>query len=235
MSTEDQRVAVVSGANRGIGLAVARQLGERGMTVVLGARDSAGGRAVAAELAGRGIDARAHQLDVTDQASVDRLRDWVATELRGRVDVLINNAGIYPGGRAAELDLAVAEEAWQVNALGAWRLTLAILPFMRRRGYGRIVNVSSEAGSLQSMSSYMPAYNVSKAALNAITRVLAGDLLGSGILVNAACPGWVRTDMGGPAAPRSPDEGAASVPWAALLPDGGPTGGFFRDGRALPW
>jgi NAD(P)-dependent dehydrogenase (short-subunit alcohol dehydrogenase family) len=235
MSAEDQRVAVVSGANRGIGLAVARQLGERGMTVVLGARDSAGGRAVAAELAGRGIDARAHQLDVTDQASVDRLRDWVATELHGRVDVLINNAGIYPGGRAAELDLAVAEEAWQVNALGAWRLTLAILPFMRRRGYGRIVNVSSEAGSLQSMSSYMPAYNVSKAALNAITRVLAGDLLGSGILVNAACPGWVRTDMGGPAAPRSPDEGAASVTWAALLPDGGPTGGFFRDGRALPW
>jgi NAD(P)-dependent dehydrogenase (short-subunit alcohol dehydrogenase family) len=235
MSTEDQRVAVVSGANRGIGLAVARQLGERGMTVVLGARDSAGGRAVAAELAGRGIDARAHQLDVTDQASVDRLRDWVATELHGRVDVLINNAGIYPGGRAAELDLAVAEEAWQVNALGAWRLTLAILPFMRRRGFGRIVNVSSEAGSLASMSSYMPAYNVSKAALNAITRVLAGDLLGSGILVNAACPGWVRTDMGGPSAPRSPDEGAASVTWAALLPDGGPTGGFFRDGRPLPW
>jgi NAD(P)-dependent dehydrogenase (short-subunit alcohol dehydrogenase family) len=235
MSTEDQRVAVVSGANRGIGLAVARQLGEQGMTVVLGARDSAGGRAVAAELAGRGIDARAHQLDVTDQASVDRLRDWVATEMRGRVDVLINNAGIYPGGRAADLDLAVAEEAWQVNALGAWRLTLAILPFMRRRGFGRIVNVSSEAGSLASMSSYMPAYNVSKAALNAITRVLAGDLLGSGILVNAACPGWVRTDMGGPSAPRSADEGAASVTWAALLPDGGPTGGFFRDGRPLPW
>jgi NAD(P)-dependent dehydrogenase (short-subunit alcohol dehydrogenase family) len=214
---------------------VARQLGERGMTVVLGARDSAGGRAVAAELSGRGIDARAHQLDVTDQASVDRLRDWVAVELQGRLDVLINNAGIYPGGRASELDLAVAEEAWQVNALGAWRLTIAMLPFMRRQGFGRVVNVSSEAGSLASMTSSMPAYNVSKAALNAITRVLAYELRGSGILVNAACPGWVRTDMGGPAAPRSPDEGAASVTWAALLPEGGPTGGFFRDGRPVPW
>lgn len=234
MSAVESRVALVSGANRGIGLAVARQLGERGMTVIVGARDLAGGRAVAAELATRGINARAHQLDVTDQASVDRLRDWIAAEL-GRVDVLINNAGIYPGGRASELDLAVAEEAWQVNALGAWRLAVAVIPFMQRHGFGRIVNVSSEAGSLASMTCYMPAYNVTKAALNALTRVLAHDLHGSGILVNAVCPGRVRTDMGGPSAPRSPEAGAASVVWAAVLPDDGPSGGFFRDGRPLPW
>jgi NAD(P)-dependent dehydrogenase (short-subunit alcohol dehydrogenase family) len=151
------------------------------------------------------------------------------------VDVLVNNAGIYPGGRASDLDLAVAEEAWQVNALGAWRLAQAAIPHMRARGWGRIVNVSSEAGSLASMGAPMPAYNVAKAALNAITRVLAADLRGTGILVNAVCPGWARTDMGGPGAPRSAQDGAASALWAVDLPDDGPTGGFFRDGRALPW
>jgi NAD(P)-dependent dehydrogenase (short-subunit alcohol dehydrogenase family) len=171
---------------------------------------------------------------VTDQASVERLAGWVA-ERFGRADVLVNNAGIYPGGRAAELDPAVAERAWQVNALGAWRLANALVPLMRRGGWGRIVNVSSEAGSLASMTGFMPAYNVSKAALNAVTRVLADDLRGSGILVNAVCPGWVATDMGGRGAPRTPEQGAASVLWAVDLPDGGETGGFLRDGRRLPW
>jgi NAD(P)-dependent dehydrogenase (short-subunit alcohol dehydrogenase family) len=149
--------------------------------------------------------------------------------------VLVNNAGIYPGGRAAELDLGVAEAAWQVNALGAWRLASSLVPLMRRGRWGRIVNVSSQAGSLASMSGFMPAYNVSKAALNAITRVLADDLRGSGILVNAVCPGWVASDMGGRGAPRTPAQGAASVLWVVDLPDGGATGGFFRDGRPLPW
>jgi NAD(P)-dependent dehydrogenase (short-subunit alcohol dehydrogenase family) len=170
-------------------------------------------------------------LDVTDEATVGP----AVAAAEGRLDVLVNNAGIYPGGRASELDLAVAEEAWQINALGAWRVAEAAIPLMRAAAWGRIVNVSSQAGSLASMDASMPAYNVSKAALNAITRVLAADLHGTGILVNAVCPGWVRTDMGGAGASRSAEEGAASVLWAVDLPDGGPTGGFFRDGRPLPW
>jgi NAD(P)-dependent dehydrogenase (short-subunit alcohol dehydrogenase family) len=170
-------------------------------------------------------------LDVADAATVGP----ALAAAEGRLDVLVNNAGIYPGGRPSELDLDVAEQAWQINALGAWRVAQAAIALMRAGAWGRIVNVSSEAGSLVSMDASMPAYNVSKAALNAITRVLAADLRGTGILVNAACPGWVRTDMGGPGAPRSPEQGAASVLWAVDLPDDGPTGGFFRDGRALPW
>jgi NAD(P)-dependent dehydrogenase (short-subunit alcohol dehydrogenase family) len=228
------RVAVVSGANRGIGLAVAEGLARRGMTVVAGTRDPEAGQLATEPLRAEGLDVQPHQLDVTDQASVDRLVDWVDARL-GRADVLVNNAGIYPGGRAAELDLAVAEAAWQVNALGAWRLAASLVPLMRRGRWGRIVNVSSQAGSLASMTGFMPAYNVSKAALNAVTRVLADDLRGSGILVNAVCPGWVATDMGGRGAPRTPAQGAASVLWAVDLPDGGATGGFFRDGRPLPW
>ncbi|SRR6266508_3983335 len=222
MSSPDGRVAVVTGANRGLGLAVASELAREGYDVVAGARDPA--RAPAVD----GL--RWAALDVTDQASVDGLvRDL------DRVDVLVNNAGVYPPGKASEIDLAVAEKTWQVNALGAWRLAVALVPLMRRGGWGRIVNVSSEAGSLASMGASMPAYNVSKAGLNAVTRVLAADLEGTGILVNAVCPGWVRTDMGGPAAPRSIEEGAASILWAVRIPDDGPTGGFFRDGRPLAW
>jgi NAD(P)-dependent dehydrogenase (short-subunit alcohol dehydrogenase family) len=225
------RTALVTGANRGIGLAVARGLGERGFRVLAGARDPERGEQAAAALRDAGHDVRAVVLDVTDATSVAS----ALAAADGRLDVLVNNAGVYPGGRASDLDLAVAEETWQINALGAWRVAQGAIALMRAGGWGRIVNVSSEAGSLASMGASMPAYNVSKAALNAITRVLAADLRASGILVNAACPGWVRTDMGGPGATRSPEEGAASVLWAVDLPDDGPTGGFFREGRPLPW
>jgi NAD(P)-dependent dehydrogenase (short-subunit alcohol dehydrogenase family) len=214
-------VAVVSGANRGIGLEVARTLAARGMTVIAGARDPEAAPAVPG-------DVRWQALDVTEPATIATLAGSV-----DRVDVLVNNAGIYPGGRAAALDPEVAERAWQVNALGAWRLAIALVPLMRAGS--RIVNVSSGAGSLESMGASMPAYNVSKAALNAITRVLAADLRRDGILVNSVCPGWVATDMGGRGAPRSVEEGAASVLWAVDLPDDGPTGGFFRDGRPVAW
>ncbi len=226
-------MAVVTGGNRGIGFAVCQALGARGATVVLGSRDAARGDEAAAALARDGITAHARTLDVTRQDQVDALAEWLARTF-GHVDILINNAGIYPGGRASTLEPDVAEQAWQVNALGAWRMAVALVPLMRRRR-GRIVNVSSEAGSLASMGASMAPYNVSKAALNAITRVLAADLKGTGILVNAVCPGWVATDMGGAGAPRTPEQGAASVVWAATLPDGGPTGGFFRDRRPLPW
>jgi NAD(P)-dependent dehydrogenase (short-subunit alcohol dehydrogenase family) len=223
-------VALVTGANRGIGLEVARALAREGMRVLAGARDLDRGEAALRRLRDEGLALEALELDVTDPDGVRRLFDGLE-----RLDVLVNNAGTYPAGRPRDLPLEVAEEAWQVNALGPWRTAQAAVPLMLRGGYGRIVNVSSEAGSLASMGANRPAYNVSKAALNAVTRVLAADLAGTGILVNSVCPGWVRTDMGGPSAPRSVEEGAASVLWAALLPDDGPTGGFFRDGRPLPW
>jgi len=214
-------LALVSGANRGIGLEVARALARDGHRVLAGTRSlDAMGEA-------GGLDITPVQLDVTDPESIARL------PLDGSLEVLVNNAGVYPGGRAAQMDFELAERAWKTNALGAWRLAVAAIPQMGRGG--RIVNVSSQAGSLATMDGSMPAYNVSKAALNAITRVLADDLRESGILVNSVCPGWVRTDMGGPSASRSVEEGAASVLWAARLGPDGPTGGFFRDGLAVPW
>ncbi len=216
-------LALVSGANRGIGLEVARALARDGHRVLAGTRslDAMG------EVGG--LDITPVQLDVTDPDSISRL------PLDDSLEVLVNNAGVYPGGRAAQMDFALAEQAWQTNALGAWRLAVAAIPFMGRGG--RIVNVSSQAGSLETMpdDAGMPAYNVSKTALNAITRLLAVELEGRGILVNSVCPGWVRTDMGGPGATRSVEEGAASVLWAARLGPDGPTGGFFRDGNPVPW
>jgi NAD(P)-dependent dehydrogenase (short-subunit alcohol dehydrogenase family) len=227
------RVAVVSGANRGIGLEVVRQLAERGFTAVLGSRDPARGEAAAARLALDGVVPL--QLDVADDASVAQLAREVE-ERFGRLDVLVNNAASHydPGRRAVGADLDVVREALETNLFGAWRLAQALAPLLRGSGGGRIVNVSSESGSLASMGGGEPAYRTSKAALNALTRMLAAELRADGILVNAVCPGWVATDMGGPGG-RPVAEGAASVVWAALLPDDGPTGGFFRDGRPVPW
>ncbi|HZO69407.1 MAG TPA: SDR family NAD(P)-dependent oxidoreductase, partial [Kribbellaceae bacterium] len=149
---------------------------------------------------------------------------------------LVNNAAIDydPGERASSADLGVVHEAMETNLFGAWRTTLAFLPLLRASGHGRIVNVSSEGGSLASMGAGAPAYSVSKASMNALTRILAAELRPARILVNAICPGWTATDMGGHAG-RPVADGAASVVWGVTLPDDGPTGGFFRDGRALRW
>jgi NAD(P)-dependent dehydrogenase (short-subunit alcohol dehydrogenase family) len=160
----------------------------------------------------------------------------LAARTNRRLDVLVNNAAIDydTWQRGTDADLAVVHQALETNLFGAWRTCQRSIPLMRRHGWGRIVNVSSEGGSLASMGGGTPAYSVSKAALNALTRVLAGELRGSGVLVNAVCPGWVATDMGGPGG-RPVRAGAASVMWAVLLDDDGPTGGFFRDGRPLRW
>ena len=227
-------VTVVTGANRGIGLEVCRQLAAMGWAAVLGSRDPAKGRAAAARL-GDPADVHPCQLDVADDASVRAAAGWVAQRF-GRCDALVNNAAIHwdPGSRAASADLGVVREAMETNLFGAWRATLAFLPLLRRSGRGRIVNVSSEAGSLAAMGAGAPAYQVSKAALHALTRTLAAELRSAGILVNAICPGWTATDMGGPGG-RAVADGAASVVWGVTLPDDGPTGGFFRDGRPLRW
>jgi NAD(P)-dependent dehydrogenase (short-subunit alcohol dehydrogenase family) len=229
------RVVLVTGANRGIGRELARQVAARGDTVVLTARDLGKAERAAAAMPGRDR-VLARRLDVTDPASVEE----VAADLDrryGRLDVLVNNAAIHydTWQRATTAHLRVVREALEVNLLGAWQASLVLLPLLRASGHGRIVNVSSEAGSLAGMGGGgAPAYNVSKAALNALTRMLAGDLRRDRVLVNAVCPGWVATDMGGPGG-RPVAEGAASVLWAVDLPDDGPTGGFYRDGRPVPW
>ena len=230
---ENGRVALVSGGNRGIGLEIVRQLAERGLTVVLGSRDGEQGRAAAAGLSG-GVVVR--QLDVADPESVDRLSRSVEEEF-GRLDVLVNNAGITndEGQRGVDADLERVREALETNLLGAWRLCEAVIPFMRRHGYGRIVNISTGMAALEDMGGGSPGYRVSKTGLNALTRILASELRGSGILVNSVCPGWVQTDMGGSRAPRPVEEGAEGAVWAATLPNNGPTGGFFRDRRPVPW
>jgi NAD(P)-dependent dehydrogenase (short-subunit alcohol dehydrogenase family) len=232
---DDRPVAVVTGANRGIGREVVRQLVARGYAVVLGARDEERGRRAAEGLGGAASGVLACPLDVDDEAGVRAAASWVASEL-GRCDALVNNAAIDydTDASAADADLERVRRALETNLLGAWRTTLAFLPLLRDSPHARVANVSSGGGSISRMGGGTPAYSVSKAALNALTRILAAELRRDGILVNAVCPGWVATDMGG-AGGRPVADGAASVVWAVLLDDDGPTGGFFRDGRPVPW
>ena len=229
----DNRVALVSGGNRGIGQEVCRQLADRGYTVVLGSRDEEQGRETAEKL---GEHAHARQLDVTDGESVERLVEYIEEEF-GRLDVLVNNAGIMndDSQSGVEADLDKVREALEANLFGAWRLCEVAIPLMQRGGYGRIVNVSSGLGALEDMGGGQPAYRVSKTSLNALTRILSSELRGTGILVNSVCPGWVQTDMGGSNASRTVEEGADTPVWAATLQDNGPTGGFFRDRRPIAW
>ena len=230
---EDGCVALVSGANRGIGREVVRQLAVRGVTTILGSRDEEKGRTAAEGIDGEVVVRR---LDVTDEKGIQNLAHEVEEEF-GRLDVLVNNAGVSmdSGRRGVNADLDVVRETLELNLFGAWRLCEAFVPLMQRNNYGRIVNVSSGMGALNEMRGGSPAYRVSKTALNALTRILASELRGSGILVNSVCPGWVRTDMGGSGASRSVEEGADTLVWAATLADNGPTGGFFRDRRPIPW
>jgi len=230
------KIALVTGANRGIGFECCRQLAQDNHQVILTSRDEAKGKAAAAELQQQHDNIVYHQLDVNDPESVKRLADWVE-QTYGRLDILINNAGTnYDTGELpSTVGLDDTRHTLDVNLLGPWRMCQAFLPLMQQQGCGRIVNVSSGSGMLSGMGAETPSYGVSKAALNALTIKLAAEVRGAGVLINAVCPGWVRTDMGGSAAPRSLEEGAGSVLWAALLPDDGPTGGFFRDGRRLEW
>ncbi|MBV8884095.1 MAG: SDR family oxidoreductase [Chroococcidiopsidaceae cyanobacterium CP_BM_RX_35] len=233
--TQENRIAIVTGANRGIGLEVVRQLAQTGMTVILGSRDLEKGEAAATKLTEEGLPVRPHRLDVTNSDSIAQLVAHVEQEF-GRLDVLVNNAGILydTWQQPSTANLNTVQEAFSTNTLGPWRMCQAFVPLLRRSDRARIVNVSSGAGSIASMGDNTPAYSVSKAALNAFTRTLAAELKGAGILVNAVCPGWVATDMGGSGG-RPVQDGAASVVWAVMLPDDGPTGGFFRDGQPLPW
>jgi len=228
-------LAVVTGANRGIGLEVVRQLAQDAYTAILGSRDLERGEQAAAALRDEGLEVQARRLDVSDPAGVAQFGEQLARDF-DQLDALVNNAAIHydTWQRAASADLDVVREAFETNTLGAWRTVEACLPLLRRSASARIVNVSSGAGALTDMGGGAPAYRVSKTALNALTRMLSVELRGDGILVNSVCPGWVATDMGGPGG-RPVEQGAASVMWAVRIPDDGPTGGFFRDGRRIDW
>ncbi|MEM9934321.1 MAG: SDR family oxidoreductase [Bacteroidota bacterium] len=225
-------IALVTGANRGIGKEVVRQLAEKGHEVILTSRNAEKGQQAVQELSLPNI--HFHQLDITQQASVDQLMSFVIDKF-GRLDILVNNAGInYDTWQTAEeADMENVKETLETNLIGAWRMAKACIPLMKEHSYGRMVNVSSGAGAISGMGAGTPAYSVSKAAMNVMSIKLAAELMGSGILVNAICPGWVRTEMGGAGAPISIQEGAEGIIWAAELPQNGPTGGFFRDGKEI--
>ena len=234
---DTQRVALVTGANRGLGLETSRQLLAKGLTVVMAGRDES---ALARARAGLGKDEQSRaaivRMDVTDSRSIlDAHR--IVLERVGPVDVLVNNAAVLLSENADVL--AIPADAYRrtfdTNVFGAIDACRVFAPDMAQRRYGRIVNVSSGAGQLARMSTYAPAYSMSKTALNAFTRILGATYRGMGVLVNSVDPGWVRTDMGGRSAPRSPEQGADTIVWLATLPDDGPTGGFFHDRRAIQW
>lgn len=234
----ETRVALVSGANKGIGLEIVRQLSRLGVIAVLGSRDVERGRAAAEKLASEGLEPPVVALDVDDPASITAAVAEVG-RLFKQIDILVNNAGVLLDEReksgVATVTSDVMLRTYQTNVLGPLRLMQAALPLMTAREYGRIVNLSSGMGQLSEMGAGYPAYRTSKAALNALTRTAAAEFPNSNIKINAMCPGWVKTDMGGPSAERTPEQGAETAVWLATLEADGPTGGFFRDKKPLAW
>jgi NAD(P)-dependent dehydrogenase (short-subunit alcohol dehydrogenase family) len=204
---------------------------------VLGARDTGKGKAAAKALQDAGLQVEFHRLDVTSCRSI---RACVAAvgERRRRIDVLINNAGIMidpRGSHFLDSKLDSYRDTLETNLFGPLQLAQAVIPIMKANRYGRIVNLSSGLGQLSEMGAGTPAYRISKASINALTRILAAEFRESNVLVNSMCPGWVRTGMGGESAPRTAEEAADTAIWLATLPDDGPTGGFFRDRKPIAW
>jgi NAD(P)-dependent dehydrogenase (short-subunit alcohol dehydrogenase family) len=227
-----RRTALVTGGNRGIGLEACRQLASAGMSVVLAARDTYRGQEAAQKLRDEGLDVISERLDVANSQSVKVCAQRLA-EAGVEVNVLVNNAGVYPTQGVFSVSEETFEMALEVNTLGALRTCQAFVPTMLQRKYGRVVNVSSGGGSFGEGLG-PAAYAVSKAALNVLTVKVAQAAQGD-VKVNAMCPGWVRTDMGGSGAPRSPEEAVDTLVWLATLAEDGPNGGFFRDRKTIPW
>lgn len=244
----DKQIAIVTGAAKGLGFETARQLGELGFFILLGARDAAKASAAAAKLQSAGIEAEGLALDVASSASIQEAAESVAARF-GRVDVLVNNAGINLDGEdfsrtvVSEADLQILRQTFEANFFGLVETTQKFLPLIRKSPAGRIVNVSSILGSLTLHAdpaspiygSKLFAYNVSKTAVNQFTVHLAYELRDTPVKVNSAHPGWVQTDMGGSAAPMTVQEGAKTMVWLATLGQEGPTGGYFHNGQPLPW
>ncbi len=236
------QTALVTGANRGLGREIVRQLAARGVRAVLAARDIEKGLAAAAQLKAQGLDVAAFALDVTSAESIAACVLKIEKDF-GAIDILVNNAAILidgPSGfdaSAFDLTPETLRATFETNLIGPLALIRAVAPGMRQRGYGRVVNVSSSAGQLAHMGMGFPAYRMSKTALNALTCIAAAEFArgGAEVKVNAVDPGWVRTGMGGPEAERSVEQGAETAVWLATLPSDGPTGGFFRDKKLIAW
>ncbi len=242
MTAAMQRVAVVTGAAQGLGLQTCLVLAQQGIQVVLTARTQDRAEQGAASLRAQGLPLETAALDVADAQSVAAFQAYFERRHQ-RLDILINNAGIHPDRYAAgpqgnSVLLATPERmdlAWRTHVLGPLSLIQWAVPLMRRHGYGRIVNVSSTLGQLAHIGGGWPAYRISKTALNSLTGVVAAELAHDNILVNAVCPGWTRTALGGPQAPREVAQGADTIIWLATLPDEGPRGGFFQDRQSVAW
>jgi NAD(P)-dependent dehydrogenase (short-subunit alcohol dehydrogenase family) len=244
MATFTGKVALITGANKGIGFEIARKLGKQGITVLVGARDLDKGVPAVETLKNEGIDAQAVKIDVTDEKSIEEARNFVEQRF-GKLDILVNNAGVLPDGEqtASTIPLEMLRQVFETNVFGVVAVTQSFLPLLRNSPAGRVVNLTSSLGSLTlnadpkspMYATKYPAYNTSKAALNMITVHFAYELRDTPIKVNAACPGWVRTDMGGPSAPGTAEQGADTPTWLATLPADGPTGGFFNSRKPVPW
>ena len=239
----EQKVALVTGANKGIGKEIARQLGARGMTVLVGARDQGRGEEAAAELRQDGIAAQSIALDVTDQGSIDAAARQIESNY-GRLDVLVNNAGIaLDRVPPSQLDMETLRRTYDTNVFGVFAVTKAMLPLLKKSEAGRIVNMSSGLGSLTHHSNLngafadvnLLAYNSSKTALNAVTVQFAVDLKDTGIKVNAADPGYVATDLNQHRGTRTVQQGATAAVRLATLPSDGPTAGYFNEDGVVPW
>jgi NAD(P)-dependent dehydrogenase (short-subunit alcohol dehydrogenase family) len=232
----EQQIALVTGGNRGIGFEICRQLAKLGVRVILGSRDTAKGRAAAGKLIAEHLPVEARALDVVSDENIGQCMNWIRRDL-GRLDILVNNAGIMVEDDDAnpEREIQTIRDTMQTNVYGPLLLSRLAIPVMKSRRYGRIVNLSSGMGSLTEMGPGYIAYRMSKAGINVVTRVLAAESQGLGILINSVDPGWVQSSMGGPGASRTVQKGAETAVWLATLPDSGPTGGFFRDRKAIAW
>lgn len=231
-----QKIALITGATRGLGRATALALVQKSYTVILTGRNKDALVQLENELKKISPSVFHYELDVNDPESINAQSRLILNSF-GHMDVLINNAGIYKDGMQEDLKASAQDflDCFQTNTLGPALMCHAFFPSMKRHQFGRIVNVSSGMGQLKDMNSDNPAYRVSKTALNAVTKIFAQEGLSYNVLVNSVCPGWVKTEMGGSLAPRTVEEGIAGIVWAATLPDGGPTGGFFRDSKEIPW
>lgn len=235
-----QDVVVVTGGNKGIGYETCRQLARDGLRVVLTSRDVTRGRGAVSMLESEGLKLEYHELDVTSAQSAAVLAAWLEDRY-GRIDALVNNAAVLlepeKGKSPSALETAIdtMRTTLEVNTIGTMQVTMALLPLIRKSKHGRIVNVSSGWGQLATMEGGRAGYRMSKAALNAMTRVLASELKSAGIRVNSVCPGWVRTDMGGRDAQRTPEEGSDTIVWLAKGKESGPNGSFYRDRKTIAW
>ena len=248
----DKRVALVTGANRGLGLEISRQLGQKGIVVLMGARNLQKGEKASETLRSEGLDTRANALDVVDSASITSAVEAIRSEF-GKLDVLVNNAAVLLdiGVQPSDVKEDVLRSTFEVNFFGPYRLTQQLVPLLKKSSRGRIVNLGTQVASLNQLTDpesplkddICPAYQASKTALNAMTLVFAKELRAFGIKVNSVCPGWVMTDMGhddlpdyGDAVrPMSAKEAVEKLLWLMTLPEDGPTGGFFSEGEPVPW